>query len=168
MPVQSQAPPISGGNVRDGRLGDGGPDGRVMAMVNRELLVRRLEPWLVVLIALHTYGIGVALLALPEWSLRVGGGEAIPPLFFPRQAGVFHLVLGTGYLAEYLRLRSVWLLLMAKACGAVFLLAATLLATVPWFVTFAGVVDGLMGLTVLVAHRAGNRAAAGATSTATL
>jgi hypothetical protein len=135
-----------------------------MAMVNREVLVRKLEWWLVVLIALHTYGIGVTLLALPEWSLRFGGWETIPPLFFPRQAGVFHLVLGTGYLAEYFRLRSVWLLLMAKACGSVFLLAATLLATVPWFVTFAGVVDGLMGLTVLVVHLRVNRPAAAQSS----
>ena len=86
-------------------------------MVSREELLRKAEWWLVVLIALHTYGIGVALLVLPEWALRFGGWETIPPLFFPRQAGVFHLVLGTGYLAEYLRWRSVWLLLIAKACA---------------------------------------------------
>jgi hypothetical protein len=133
-------------------------------MVSREVLVRKLEWWLVVLIALHTYGIGVALLALPEWSLRIGGWETIPPLFFPRQAGVFHLVLGTGYLFEYLRLRSVSLLLVAKACAFVFLIGATLLATVPWFVTFAGVVDGLMGLTVLVVHLRVNRPAAAQSS----
>ena len=136
-------------------------------MVSREVLVRKLEWWLVVLIALHTYGIGVALLALPEWSLRIGGWETIPPLFFPRQAGVFHLVLGTGYLFEYLRLRSVSLLLVAKACAFVFLIGATLLATVPWFVTFAGVVDGLMGLTVLVAHLELDRVTTGGTSAAT-
>jgi hypothetical protein len=122
-------------------------------MVNREVVARKLEWWLVLLIALHTYGIGAALLGLPEWALQFGGWETIPPLFFPRQAGVFHLVLGTGYLVEYLRLRSVSLLLTAKACGAVFLLAATLLATVPWFVTFAGVADGLMGIAVLVMSR---------------
>ena len=127
-------------------------------MLYREELLRKAERWLVVLIALHTYGIGVALLVLPEWALRFGGWETIPPLFFPRQAGVFHLVLGTGYLAEYLRLRSVWLMLIAKACGSIFLLAATVLATVPWFVTFAGIVDGLMGLAVLAAHLAVSRA----------
>lgn len=126
-------------------------------MVNREVVARKLEWWLVLLIALHTYAVGVALLVLPEWSLRFGGWETIPPLFFPRQAGVFHLVLGTGYLVEYLRLRSISLLLIAKACGAVFLLAATLLATVPWFVTFAGVADGLMGIAVLVMRRWASR-----------
>lgn len=135
-------------------------------MVSREVLVRKLEWWLVVLIALHTYAIGVTLLVLPEWSLRFGGWETTPPPFFPRQAGVFHLVLGTGYLFEYLRLRSVSLLLVAKACAFVFLIGATLVATVPWFVTFAGVVDGLMGLTVLAVHMVVGRAAAGATSAA--
>jgi hypothetical protein len=116
-------------------------------------MTRKLELWLVVLIALHTLGIGVALLALPEWALRFGGWRAIPPLFFPRQAGVFHLVFGTGYLFEYFRLRSVALLVVAKACGAAFLLVATAVIAVPWFVTFAGVGDGLMGLSVLVVHR---------------
>jgi hypothetical protein len=127
-------------------------------MVSREDLLRKAERWLVVLIALHTYGIGVGLLVVPELALRFGGWEMIPPLFFPRQAGVFHLVLGTGYLAEYFRLRSVSLLLMAKACAFVFLLGATFVAAVPWFVTFAGIADGLMGLAALAAHLAVSRA----------
>lgn len=127
-------------------------------MVSGEVLLRKAEWWLVVLIALHTYGIGVALLVVPGWALTFGGWQTIPPLFFPRQAGVFHLVLGSGYLFEYVRLRSVWLLLTAKACAFVFLIGATLLATVPWFVTFAGVVDGLMGLAALAAHLAVSRA----------
>jgi hypothetical protein len=131
-------------------------------VVSRNVLTGKLEWWLVLLIALHTYGIGVALLALPEWALRFGGWQTIPPLFFPRQAGVFHLVLGTGYLFEYLRLRSVSLLLTAKTCGAVFLLAATVVASVPWFVTFAGVVDGLMGLAVLAVRRQVSAASAAA------
>jgi hypothetical protein len=127
----------------------------------RTAQLHRLEWWLVVLIALHTYVIGVALLVVPEWALRFGGWQAIPPLFFPRQAGVFHLVLGTGYLLEYVRLRSVTLLVTAKTCAFVFLGGATLLATVPWFVTFAGVVDGLMGLVALAAHLVVDRAKPG-------
>jgi hypothetical protein len=135
-------------------------------VVSRKVVAGKLEWWLVLLIALHTYGIGIALLAFPEWALRFGGWQTIPPLFFPRQAGVFHLVLGTGYLFEYLRLRSVSLLLAAKACGAIFLLAATMLASLPWFVTFAGVVDGLMGLAVLVLRRETSAASAAASTDA--
>lgn len=111
------------------------------------------ERWLIVLIALHTFAIGIALLAVPAWALRFGGWAAVPPLFFPRQAGVFHLVVGTGYLVEYARHRTVVLLLTAKALATIFLTAAALSGGVPWFVGFAGVADGLMGLAVLVTRR---------------
>jgi hypothetical protein len=127
-------------------------------MFDRERVLRKAEWWLVVLIALHTYGIGMGLLVVPEWALRFGGWDTIPPLFFPRQAGVFHLVVGTGYLVEYVRWHSVSLLLTAKACAFVFLMGATFLTAVPWFVTFAGIVDGLMGLAALAAHLAVSRA----------
>ncbi len=129
-------------------------------------LARRAEWWLVVLITLHTLAIGIGLLAAPEWALRFGGWVAIPPPFFPRQAGVFHLVLGTGYLLELVRLRGVTLLLVAKACGATFLIAATVFGSVPWFVTFAGVADGLMGLAVAALRLAISRAEARASAQA--
>lgn len=121
-------------------------------------LARRLEWWLVVLIAAHTFAIGVVLLAVPAWALRFGGWVVIPPLFFPRQAGLFHLVVGTGYIAEFKRSRGVVLLLVAKVCAAVFLVGASLLSAVPWFVTFAGIADGLMGISVLVARALVSRA----------
>ncbi len=116
-------------------------------------LAGRAERGLVVLSALHPYVIGVALLAVPGWALRFGGWETVPPLFFPRQAGVFHLVLGTGYLLEYARQRGVALMLTAKALATVFLGAATLVGGAPWFVGFAGAADGLMGLAVLLTRR---------------
>ena len=123
-------------------------------------LARRLEWWLVVLIAAHTFTVGAALLAVPEWALRFGGWAAIPPLFFPRQAGVFHLVLGTGYLVEFRRTRGIVLLLTAKACATVFLLGASVFSGVPWFVTFAGVADGLMGASAVAARALVSRAGA--------
>ncbi|TAM49190.1 MAG: hypothetical protein EPN53_08540 [Acidobacteria bacterium] len=116
-------------------------------------LAAAAERWLVVLIALHTFAIGFALLAAPAWALRFGGWETVPPLFFPRQAGVFHLVVGAGYLVEYARHRTVFLLLTAKALATVFLTAAALAGGAPWFVGFAGAADGLMGLAVLVTRR---------------
>ncbi len=123
-------------------------------------LAGRAERWLVVLIALHTYTIGIALLAVPAWALRFGGWETVPPLFFPRQAGLFHFVLGTGYLLEYARQRGVALLLTAKILATVFLGAAALLGGAPWFVGFAGAADGLMGLAVVLTRRSVRSAAA--------
>jgi ABC-type glycerol-3-phosphate transport system permease component len=108
----------------------------------------RLERLLVVLIAVHSYAVGFALLFLTEWGSRLGGWEHVTPLFFPRQAGAFHLVVATGYLMEYQRSRGVTLLLTTKAIAVAFLFSTTLLDHVPWVVPLSGVADGLMGLTV--------------------
>jgi len=112
-----------------------------------------LERWLVLLIALHTFAIGLGLFLVPAWALEFGGWKALPPLFFPRQAGIFHFVLGIGYLVEYSRYRGVTLLITAKTFAVVFLVGAALVADVPWFVPFAGAADGLMALVVWVVRK---------------
>jgi hypothetical protein len=113
----------------------------------------RLERWLVVLIALHTYAVGLALMFLTRWGAALGGWPTVEPLFFARQAGVFHLLLGTAYLVDYFRHRSVLLLLVAKATAVVFLGVLTFVDQAPWVVPFSGAADGLMGLAVLVVRR---------------
>jgi len=113
----------------------------------------RVERILVVLVALHTFAVGTGLFVVPAWALRFGGWRELPPLFFPRQAGVFHFVVGIGYLVEYFRFRSVALLLTAKSLAVVFLIGAAVLAQVPWFVPFAGVADGAMAVAVWYVHR---------------
>jgi hypothetical protein len=114
---------------------------------------RWAEKWLVWLIAAHTFVIGLALLLAPTFALSFGGWKEIPAPFFPQQAGVFHFVLGFGYLRELQCRGGVSLLLLAKTAAFVFLMGSTVLSTVPWFVTFAGVADGLMGLTAWWVHR---------------
>ena len=105
-----------------------------------------LKGWLVTLIALHSYGVFIVLVLAPSWGLELGGWEARFPLFFVRQAGVFHLILATGYLYEYFAHGTARLMVFAKTCATVFLLAETALDTVPWLVPFSGVTDGLMAL----------------------
>ena len=115
--------------------------------------LERIEPVLIVLIVLHSCVIGALLLFATRFSLRFAGWDEIPPLFFPRQAGVFHFVVAAGYLAEYLRCRGVTLLLIAKCTAFCFLLAMTLLGPVPWAVSFSGALDGVMAATVYLVHR---------------
>jgi hypothetical protein len=105
-----------------------------------------LKSWLVTLIALHSYGVFVVLVLAPSWGLELGGWEAKPPLFFVRQAGVFHFILATGYLYEYFSRGTARLMIFTKTCATVFLLAETALDSVPWLVPFSGVTDGLMAL----------------------
>lgn len=116
------------------------------------LLDERLERALVVLIALHSVGVGVTLLFLTEWGLRLGGWIDVQPLFFARQAGVFHFVVATGYLIEYFRYRGVALLVTTKSFAVIFLVAMSLVENVPWLVPASAVSDGLMGLAVLFVH----------------
>jgi hypothetical protein len=111
-----------------------------------------MERVLVILVVLHTLAVGLALMAVPEWALRFGGWERVSPLFFPCQAGVFHLVLALGYLLEYCRHGSVTFLVGAKTIAFVFLITAALIGGVPWIVPFSGVTDGLMGLVVWLVH----------------
>jgi hypothetical protein len=119
-----------------------------------------LERWAVVLVALHTLGVGTMLLLAPGWSvLTFSHWPRVDPLFFVRQGGVFHFVLAFAYLFEYFRHRGVTVLVAAKAAAFAFLLASTLAGEVPWVVPFSGLVDGSMGLVVLLLHRAAQRSA---------
>lgn len=81
----------------------------------RSLPWRLIEQWLVWLIVAHSVAIGVTLLAAPAWSVRFAGWAAAQPLFFLRQAGVFHLLVATGYVREFRRSRTVTLLVVTKA-----------------------------------------------------
>jgi hypothetical protein len=118
-----------------------------------------LRGWLIVLIAVHSYAVGVVLLILPSWGVGFGGWEAKPPLFFIRQVGVLHFILATAYLYEYLAHRTARLLVFTKACATLFLLAETALESVPWLVPVSAVTDGLMGLAVFVLFRRGGETA---------
>jgi len=124
------------------------------ALADNPEVARKVEWALVWLIALHTFAIGLALLLVPEWALRLGGWKEIPSLFFPRQAGIFHFVLGFGYLRELRCRGSVSLLVLAKGAAFLFLIGSALVWTPPWFVPFAGVTDGMMGLAAWWIHRA--------------
>ncbi len=118
-------------------------------MTRRPALLRTL----VLLIAAHSWGVGLSLMLIPGPITRFAGWIDVRPLFFPVQAGVFHLVLATGYVMEYFRHRTIQLLLVAKTTAFVFLIIATLITDVPWVIPFSGVADGLMGLVAWYAFR---------------
>ncbi len=112
------------------------------------------ERALIILIALHSIVVGVMLLFFPEWAVEFAGWSGADPIFFIRQAGVFHFVLAAGYLVEYSRTQTITLLLIAKTTAFVFLIGGSLLADTPWSVWFSGLADGAMALTAFLVHRA--------------
>ena len=108
---------------------------------------------LVVLIALHSAGVGAMLFFAPQWAMRFAGWRGIEPAFFGHQAGIFHFVLAAAYLIEYTRYRGVLILVTAKTVAFVFLTCATLLDPLPWAVWVSGVLDGAMAAVVIVVNR---------------
>lgn len=117
-----------------------------------------LEKGLVVAVALHSFAVGFFLLFFTRWGVRFGGWGEASPLFFARQAGIFHFVVASGYLLEYFRTRGVQLLLLAKATATVFLVAMLLVDGGPWPLPVSALGDALMGIAVWVVHRKASRA----------
>jgi hypothetical protein len=114
-----------------------------------------VEAWLVTLIAMHSYAVGAALLFAPGFGARLGGWGEVAPLFFMRQAGVFHFLVATVYLVEWRRFGTVSFLLFAKCVAVLFLGTLWLVGDQPWVVPFSGLADGMMAIAVLVARRRG-------------
>jgi hypothetical protein len=113
----------------------------------------QLERWLVILISLHSYAVGFGLIFLTEFGARLGGWEEVVPLFFARQAGVFHFLVATAYLLEYFRHGTVTMLLITKTTAFFFLGAMIVFEPGVWIVPLSAVGDGLMGLVVWLVHR---------------
>ena len=113
-----------------------------------------LERWLVVLISIHSFAVGLFLLFLPDWSTVFGGWGEVEHRFFPRQGGVFHLVVAVGYLNEYFRHRTVSLMVIAKSMAVAFLLVMSFInEDQAWAVPLSAAGDGLMAVTVVLVHR---------------
>lgn len=109
---------------------------------------REREAILVVLVAIHSYVVGLVLIFASSWSLRLGGWPEGGTLFFTRQGGAFHLIIATVYLYEYFRFGSIFALGLAKAVAVVFLLTLTARGE-PWLVPASAVGDGLMLISVV-------------------
>ena len=113
----------------------------------------RAEKWLVVLIAIHSYAVGFFLLFFTRWGADFGGWGEVAPLFFARQAGVFHFVVATGYLNEYFRYRGVSLLLTTKIIAVLFLVSMMMMAEpAPWTIALSALADGAMALVAYLVH----------------
>lgn len=112
-----------------------------------------IERLYVALVALHSLAIGVVLLFLTEWGLAFGGFHDVRPLFFPRQAGAFHLVVAAAYLYDYQVHGRVTVMVMTKCLAVLFLCGVSALTPVPWLVPLSALGDGLMAALAVHLHR---------------
>jgi hypothetical protein len=104
---------------------------------------------LVVLIALHSYVVGIALLFSGPWALRLGQWEPGGTFFFMRQGGAFHVIVASLYLWAWFRHRSTFPILLAKSVAVVFLATMSLLGE-PSAVLASGILDAMMLVILLV------------------
>jgi multisubunit Na+/H+ antiporter MnhB subunit len=144
--------------VRRRAAGSGSPHGIVPRVGEAADTSRRdrLRGALAALAALHSVGVGLGLAFLPGWSTALAGFPPVTPVFFARQGGAFHLVLGVAYWLEHRRAGTTWLLLLAKGTATAFLGAATLAGGVPWSVPASLLGDAAMALCAwLLRPRAG-------------
>ena len=112
------------------------------------------ERLLVFLVALHSLVVGMVLLSVPRWVASFGGWGGVDSVFFIRQGGIFHMVVAVGYVMEYVRHRTVALLLVAKSMATVFLVFSwTGDPSSARALPFAALGDGLMALLVFLIHR---------------
>jgi hypothetical protein len=114
---------------------------------------RHVEGVAVAAIAAHSLVVGLVLLVVPGWAASFGGWGEADQLFFIRQGGAFHLVVAAGYVVEYLRHRSVSLMLIAKSLAVVFLGVSWAMDPGVWAVPLAAVGDGLMAVVIWWIHR---------------
>ena len=112
----------------------------------------RLLTILVVMIALHSVVVGLFLVFVTSWGVAFGGWTNVHPLFFPRQAGVFHFVVAAAYLIEYFRYRGVLLIVTAKSIAVIFLVDATFRYGGPWAGPLSTAGDAAMAVVVWVVY----------------
>ena len=115
---------------------------------------QRVETWLIVLISIHSFVVAFFLMFFTRWGAAFGGWGEVSPLFFARQAGVFHIVVGVGYLHEYFRYRGIAFLLVTKVLAVLFLVSMMMVAEpAPWTIPLSALADGAMALAVYLVHR---------------
>src|SRR5512143_2402287 len=105
----------------------------------------------ILVVAGHSVFAGICMLGFPGWMLKLVGWGYSGEIFWPRQAGLFLLILGVAYGAAVWYRPMVWLLIGSKGSALVFLLSqAWWLGEGPRLTVPLAIIDGTMGLTVFV------------------
>ena len=109
---------------------------------------RSLLSWLLAAVALHSFVLGIAMLATPFWMLSLFGWDVGGSRFFPAQSGLFLLILGIVYAAAVRDRSLVWIVILSKAFAVAFLVGEALGGSCPPVVYVTALIDGVMGSAV--------------------
>lgn len=124
--------------------------------MNKIIKFRFKRNWfklLFILIAIHSFVIGSGLLICPVKFLSFFNFSIPDEKFFPMQSGIFHYILTFAYIMIALwpeRNHGLILLtIVTKLMATVFLFSYYFLAERGWAILLSGVIDCLIGLTIL-------------------
>ena len=126
----------------------------------RQHLWRAILNLVVLAVAAHSIALGTAILFFPVRTLGVVGWGYSGQVFWPSQAGLFLLIMGTAYAAAIRLPALVWLVIGSKASAFAFLLISAMWMDAPRIVALLACGDGLMGLAVAIAFWGAKRAEA--------
>jgi hypothetical protein len=105
------------------------------------------------LVALHSFCVGLGLILIPLEYYSVFGYENYQGNFFKVQAGVFHFVMCGAYVPAALyktgRRTLVGFSIFAKFSATVFLLSYAVFVDMIWMVLASGIFDFVLGLILL-------------------
>jgi hypothetical protein len=105
-----------------------------------EQLVERL----IVLIGAHSCILGLLMLFVPRYMMRLMGLDPSIPLFFPSQSGVFLLIIGICYLLALRQPAFEVIIPISKSFAVIFLTVHCLFLGAPSIIWAACFVDALM------------------------
>ena len=110
---------------------------------------------LMILIAIHSFCVGVGLIIRPAELMQLFGFGTCYERFFPTQGGVFHIVMVVGYLMAAYDVDEnhslIIFSILVKIMATVFLFIYFIAVEQIWLVLMSGFSDGLMGIAIYVA-----------------
>ena len=117
---------------------------------------KRLQ-WLLYLMALHSFAVGVGLMAQIKMLMQFMGFASIAQPFFPAQGGIFHVIMAAAYfLAAKNRQKYECLIpfsIFVKSCATLFLFIYFFAVQPIPLILLSAVGDGLMALLLLLFYR---------------
>lgn len=116
----------------------------------------KLLPFILYLVAVHSFCVGIMLIIQPRFLMSFAGYGDICQRFFPTQGGVFHIVMAVCYTMGGMRPNEnrcmIYFSMIAKAIATVFLLTYYVFVS-NWVILVSGIGDGTMGLVIYFALR---------------
>ena len=110
-----------------------------------------------ILVALHSFFVGLGLIFLPLEFLKFWGFEGYQGIFFKIQGGVFHIVMCGAYLPAAINPSRNRILILfaifAKFTATLFLISYAWFIEMVWMVMASGFIDFLMAVILLFFYK---------------